>query len=162
MRITALLALRLFTLGASLGTLQAATVTVTNTNDSGAGSLRQAIADASAGDTMNFSVTGTIVLASELAVDKALTIHGSAAPGIVVSGNNSVRVFNVTTSGSVLLSALTISNGLADNGAGILNDGGSLTVMNFTSRATKPPRPTSVWAAAASSTMAPSRSRTPP
>ena len=38
---------------------QAATSTVTNTNDSGAGSLRQAIADAHDGDTIDFGVTGT-------------------------------------------------------------------------------------------------------
>src|SRR5882724_227435 len=38
---------------------QAATITVTNTNDSGAGSLRQAIADAHDGDTIDFGVTGT-------------------------------------------------------------------------------------------------------
>ena len=32
------------------------TLTVTNTNDSGAGSLRQAIADAASGDTINFNL----------------------------------------------------------------------------------------------------------
>ena len=43
---------------------QAATLTVTNLSDRGAGSLRQAIADAASGDTINFSVTGTITLTS--------------------------------------------------------------------------------------------------
>ena len=33
----------------------AATITVTNTNDSGPGSLRQAIINASPGDTINFA-----------------------------------------------------------------------------------------------------------
>jgi hypothetical protein len=37
--------------------LAAATITVTNTNDSGPGSLRDAIANASSGDTINFSLT---------------------------------------------------------------------------------------------------------
>src|SRR5438552_15816135 len=41
---------------------QAATISVTNTNDSGVGSLRQAILDAHDGDTVNFGVTGTITL----------------------------------------------------------------------------------------------------
>ena len=37
-----------------------ATITVTNTNDNGPGSLRQALANANNGDTVNFAVTGTI------------------------------------------------------------------------------------------------------
>ena len=41
---------------------RADTITVTNTNDSGPGSLRQALADANSGDTINFAVTGTIGL----------------------------------------------------------------------------------------------------
>ncbi len=56
---------------------QAATITVTNTNDNGAGSLRQAIADAHNGDTIDFGVTGTITLTTgELLVDKSITISG--------------------------------------------------------------------------------------
>jgi hypothetical protein len=39
--------------------LRAATVNVVNTNDSLAGSLRQAIQDADAGDTINFTVPTT-------------------------------------------------------------------------------------------------------
>lgn len=40
------------------------TITVTNTNDSGPGSLRQALADAGQGDAIDFAVTGTIGLTS--------------------------------------------------------------------------------------------------
>ena len=39
-------------------------ITVTNTNDSGPGSLRQALMIANDGDTINFAVTGTIALTS--------------------------------------------------------------------------------------------------
>ena len=50
--------------------IHAATYTVTNTNDSGVGSLRQAINDANinagVADSINFSVTGTITLSSSL------------------------------------------------------------------------------------------------
>lgn len=36
----------------------AATITVTNTNDSGPGSFRQALVDASNGDTIDFNLSG--------------------------------------------------------------------------------------------------------
>ena len=61
----------------------AATYTVTNTNDSGVGSLRQAIFDANAtaeADTITFSVAGTITLASSLEqIIYSLTINGPGA-----------------------------------------------------------------------------------
>ena len=59
----------------------AATITVTNTNDSGSGSLRDAIASAAAGDTVNFNLTdpATITLASRLAIGTNLTISGPGA-----------------------------------------------------------------------------------
>ncbi len=52
----------LFAAALSVQTVHAATITVMNTNDSGAGSLRQALADASDGDTIDFAaaVSGTI------------------------------------------------------------------------------------------------------
>ena len=57
--------------------LQAATIPVTSLADSGDGSLRAAIATAADGDTVDATgIAGTIVLASELNVDKSLTING--------------------------------------------------------------------------------------
>ena len=54
----------------------AATITVTNGSDSGPGSVRQAIVEASAGDTINFapSVTTVNLTSDELLIDKNLTI----------------------------------------------------------------------------------------
>jgi len=63
-------------------TAQAATLTVASSADSGAGTLRQAILDASpsGGDTINFDLTGTITLTSgELAIAKNVTITGPGA-----------------------------------------------------------------------------------
>src|SRR5438105_9707778 len=58
-----------------------ATLKVTNTYDSGPGSLRQAIATAAPNDTITFSVTGAISLSTgELVINKNLTITG---PGVM-------------------------------------------------------------------------------
>ncbi len=91
----------LFTLlGAAISSVQsvhAATITVTNLNDSGPGSLRQALADANSGDEINFSVTGTITLTSgELAVsEKYVTISGPGANLLAVSRPNTAPCFPI-------------------------------------------------------------------
>ena len=113
--------------------LQAGTITVSNTNDSGPGSLRQALADANDGDTITFAVTGTIGLASgELLVDKSITISGPGADILAVDGNAKSRVFHVGPATTVVISGLTITNGSAGvpdgNGGGIYNEHGSLTI----------------------------------
>lgn len=55
-------------------------VTVTNLDDGGPGSLRQALADASDGHTINFAVSGTISLTSgELVIDKNITISAAGS-----------------------------------------------------------------------------------
>jgi hypothetical protein len=112
------------------------TLTVQNSLNSGAGSLRAAIADAQSGDTIVFapSLDGqTIALSKggELLIDKNLTIAGPGAGQLTVSGNKTSRVFEVATGMQVTLSGLTISNGKAVYGGGILNNG-ALTVSNST------------------------------
>src|ERR1041385_3594079 len=90
---------------------QAATITVMNMNDSGAGSLRQAIADAVNGDTIDFGVTGTITLATdELLVDKSITINGPGSDNLTVAGGFG-RVFHVSPGVTATIAGLTISNG---------------------------------------------------
>src|SRR5438874_7091949 len=61
------------------GNRPATTITVTNGNDSGPGSLRQALADANDGDTINFDASvGTVMLATaELAIDKSVALSGA-------------------------------------------------------------------------------------
>jgi hypothetical protein len=78
-------------------TAEATTITVTNTNDSGPGSLRQALADANDGDTINFAVTGTIGLtSSELVIDDSITISGPGPNLLDVSaGGLQFAVFHV-------------------------------------------------------------------
>src|SRR5215510_2137273 len=75
---------------------RADTITVTNTNDSGPGSLRQALMDANNGDTIDFAVTGTIGLTSgELLVDQNITISGPGADNLTLDGNAKSRVFYI-------------------------------------------------------------------
>lgn len=106
---------------------QAATITVTNPNDSGAGSLRQAINDAVSGDTITFALPNpsTITLNTELVIAKNLTIQGPGAAALTISGANKTRLFlinpgaNGATSGPpaanpvVTIANLTLANGQA-------------------------------------------------
>ena len=117
---------------------QAAPFAVTDTADSGAGSLRQAISDANGSvgeDTINFdpSLSGqTITLGSQLAVaDSAGLIIDGGSANITVSGNNAVRVLEVRSGAKLTLNNLTVANGRGAGGGGIYNNG-TLTVTNST------------------------------
>src|SRR5262249_4909244 len=107
-------------------------ITVTNTNDSGPGSLRQALSIANDGDTIDFAVTGTITLTTgELLVNDSITISGPGAVNLAVDGNTDSRVFHVAPGKTVTFSALTITHGNAngksfpdDSGGGVYNDQG--------------------------------------
>src|ERR1043166_5617387 len=85
----------------------AATITVINLNDSGAGSLRQAIADAVPGDMINFTVTGTINLTNgELLVTNDLAIIGPGATNLSIVRSPSAGYFRLleVASGTVGIS----------------------------------------------------------
>src|SRR6267378_1942357 len=119
----------------------AATVTVTNGNDSGPGSLRQAIIDASPGDTINFapSLTTVTLTSGELVIDKNLTITGPGANRLTVTAmyNDFVyfRIFNISSSTvTVSISGMTISNGYlpGEGGGGVLNENGTMTITGCT------------------------------
>ncbi len=117
------------------GTVGASGIAVTNCNDSGAGSLRAAVAGSSAGSTITFStslgcnlireITGSIVVSNNL------MIEGPGASTLAVSGNNANSVFAVNDGFVVTISGLTIEDGNSDNGGGIDNDG-TLTVTDTT------------------------------
>ena len=95
------------------GTL--ATVTVTNNNDSGPGSLRDAIADSATGDTIQFAsslASRTITLSNgQLVINKNLTIDATGASNLTISGNNTSRVILTEGSTNVTLKNLIVANG---------------------------------------------------
>jgi hypothetical protein len=127
-------------------------VTVTNTNDNGAGSLRNALIATAAGGTVNFALSGcpcTITLTSgDLEITKNLTIIGPGPDQLTISGNNVWRPFRIgapyTLPGpgpptiTVDLNDLKIADGLAGlwpsypgldgQGGGILSVDTNLTV----------------------------------
>ena len=120
----------------------ATTITVTNTNDSGPGSLRQALVDSQDGDRIDFdpSLKGqTISLTSAgLLINKSITISGLGPNLLAVSRAQNApafRIFNLMPGRSVTIQGLTISNGLAPEfgcGGGILDEGSSLSLINCT------------------------------
>lgn len=108
----------------------AATFTVTTTNNSGTGSLRDAISAANAtgaADTIEFAsgLAGTITLASALpALSSDVFIQGPGADVMIVSGGGTVRVFEISGGTTVEIAGLTIADGSsASGGAGIFNEG---------------------------------------
>jgi len=121
----------------------AAIITVTNTNDSGPGSLRQALANANNGDRINFAVSGAITLTSgALVVARNVTISGPGANQLSIDGNQGSYVFYVDAIVTIAtISGLSIGNGGIGNfgtltvsncvisASGIFN-GGALTVSN--------------------------------
>jgi hypothetical protein len=101
--------------------------TVTTLDDSGPGSLREAVA---AGGSVDFAVTGSIILTSgQIHVTSPITITGPGANQLTIrrsgaDGTPPFRIFKV--SAQTTISGVTINNGFTtetyDDGAGILNE----------------------------------------
>ena len=123
------------------GPVFATTFTVTSRANSGPGSLRQAIADASAagGDVIQFAVTGTINLENSLLIDKDLTISGPGPEMLNVRGQGDqvpwFRVFNIE-SVTATIAGITISDGrIGGDGAGVrVQSGADMTITHCTIR----------------------------
>ena len=111
-------------------------VTVMNTADSGAGSLRRALAGVCVGGTVIFSdaLAGQTItlLSGPLTLGKNVTIDGSAAPGLTISGNNSDRVFIVNAGTTATIKHVTVKNGFGFQLAGGILNNGSLTLDHVT------------------------------
>ncbi len=118
------------------------TFTVTNSSDSGTGSLRQAILNANADslqppgvvDVINFNLgpgNHTITLTSAVLdiTAKDLTIMGTGAKLVSISGGRNLEDFKIEAGANVTISGLTITEGSATVGGGI-NNAGHLTLNN--------------------------------
>lgn len=111
---------------------------VTNTNDNGVGSLRQAIATAQSGDIINFNLPNdsTINLTSgqlDIPTGKNLVIDGKNIDNLTISGNNNSRIFNLNSSefrpNSLTLKNLKLTRGFALEGGAINIAGDSSNVV---------------------------------
>lgn len=103
----------------------AASFSVTNGNDSGAGSLRQAILDANAAGagphtiTVDNAVNAINITQNLPIIDTSVTVEGNTT---TITGNNN-RLFFVN-SGNVALNNMDITGGRAQGGAGANGSGG--------------------------------------
>ena len=88
---------------------------VTNNSDEGAGSLRQAVADAEAGEIITFADSFTMTLASPIVIDKDIEIDGGNS--VTISGGGATSIFKIT-SGNVVIKNITLKNGLSQGGRG--------------------------------------------
>lgn len=123
---------------------------VSNTGDSGPGTLRQAILDANAAagpHTINFALTtpATIGVASgdmEF-TGQDVTIQGPGRDQLTITGNHKSRIFAVQGSGTVTINNLTLRDGFAqgDDSNQIEQRGGAILVGIPNADFTVPPPP---------------------
>jgi len=100
--------------------------------------LRQTLADANDGDTINFdpALNGRSIslTSAELVIGKNITINGPGPNllGVYRSSNSSFRVFHVMPGSTATIAGLTISGGDGgqQGGGGGLNDHATLTIDN--------------------------------
>jgi hypothetical protein len=132
---TALTVALLLALGTATSA-QATNFTVSNANDSGPGTLRQAVLDANAANgraNIHFAMPAgsTITLTSgQIALTGPdITMQGPGVNALTISGNHHSRIFDVEA-GSLTLTDLTLRDGLAQGDATNFYDevGGAIRV----------------------------------
>ncbi|MEK6337374.1 MAG: choice-of-anchor Q domain-containing protein [Acidobacteriota bacterium] len=132
----------------SVTACSASVVVVTNTDDSGAGSLRDAIGAACPGSTITFNIPTsdpgfsggvyTITLTSGgVPINKNLTIQNDLGPGVITVQRSlaasEFRIFEIAHGRTVNITGLTISNGSVSGfigGGAIYNDRGTVTLTS--------------------------------
>jgi hypothetical protein len=124
---------------ASVANVKSPALVVTNCNDSGAGSLRDAIENLAVdGDVVDLTrlkcgqitlVTGAIV-----ALQGSIEIHGPGRERLLISGGGTSRVFDHEGVGRIVVTDLSISDGLDEQPylayGGCVYSAGYLTIAN--------------------------------
>jgi hypothetical protein len=92
--------------------------------------LRNAITAAAPGDTIQFGVTGTILLDHTLTLTKNVSIQGPGVATLAVDGQGLHTVFEVSAGVTASLSSMTIQRGVGEYAGGVANLGGSVSLLN--------------------------------
>ncbi len=99
------------------------------TGNNNACTLRDALAAAGNGETINFSVAGTIALTTPVVVNTGVTIAGPGNGGIVLTNGGSGKGVMQTSSGvTTSISGLTFANNTITNGDSVFDVGWSSIV----------------------------------
>ena len=105
---------------------------VSNANDLGSGSLRDAVTHACNGDTIQFlsTVTDTIRLASDIILNKSLVLQAFSNQNIVISGQLQTRIFKLEAASQLTLSRITLYGGKEPTEGGAILNNGTLILEN--------------------------------
>ena len=109
-------------------------VTSTSSNVNTAGSLPYVLANACTGDTILFNLpaNSTITLTSQTNVGDFCVIDGSNSAGLIISGGNSTRLFEILGGGELVLKNLKLINGSASSNGGAFWNKGIVRLSNTT------------------------------
>src|SRR5436853_1685854 len=111
------------------------TIVVSSAADSGAGTLRQAFADASTANGGTICIDTTVVTTSITITSGVLDYSGTGAltilgNGALVQGNNTSALIYASVTGETLeADDLTITGGNADSGSGIRSGNGTVKLV---------------------------------
>jgi len=106
-------------------------IVVTNLNNSGEGSLRQALADIAEDGTITFDpslANGVLLLSGPLVPPRNVTVDAVNAPGLALDGGGVDRILIVDLGITVTFANLTIQNGFGFQLAGGVLNNGNLTL----------------------------------
>lgn len=103
---------------------------VTSSDDSGLGTLRQAIFNATSGDTiyLDESLSPITLSTGIITINKDLTIIGAAASQAILDGNDTQRIFEVINGNELTLDSMTLRNGRGGSGGCIQNISSTLNL----------------------------------
>ena len=125
-----------------LPAIPATSIAVTNCNDSGPGSFRQAVSDAVSGDTIDLTNTGcsviTLTTGDILTGVNDLTLQGPGALALSISGGDHYRPLEHIGTGTLTINDLSIEHGkkylnngdLGAAGGGCIHSAGTVSLSN--------------------------------